>query len=527
METGLSDSMIIESSGGITDMNLLLYVNHSRVGDLWAALTHEETATDVEILDRPGVPVIGVLGCESDDINALFDDEAGTAAEDMCNGTPPAIAGSVLAIDLLSLFDGESINGTWTLTLADGAPGETGALLQWCLAPSIAGNTAPVADDQSVTTNEDTDKPITLTGSDIDLDSLTFDIVTSPGNGALTGSAPNVTYVPDENFFGADSFTFTANDGAEDSAIATIDITVNAINDPPVADDQSVGTDEDVAVPITLTGSDVEGDEITFLLVTPPAHGDLSGTAPDLVYTPDPMYFGMDSFTFRVNDGTEDSAIATVTIEIDSVNDQPTADDQSVDTDEDTPLDVALTGNDPDGDLLTYIIVDPPSHGSLDESLLPTVTYTPDADYHGPDSFTFKVNDSTVDSAIATVGITVNPVNDPPDAVTESISLLKGETTSELVGGATSLLSNDSDIEGDNLSVTSTPVSGPASGTLSLSTDGTFSYTHDDSLTATDSFVYEVCDDGVPSECDTALVNITIDVGVLPEVIHADGFETE
>ena len=102
---------------------------------------------------------------------------------------------------------------------------------------------------------------------------------------------------------------------------------------------------------------------------------------------------------------------------------------------------------------------------------------------------------------------------------------MKGETTSELVGGATSLLSNDSDIEGHNLLLSTTPVTGPASGTLVLNSDGSFSYTHDDSFTAVDSFRYVVCDDRVPNERSTAIVSITLDVGLKPEVIHSNGFE--
>ena len=115
--------------------------------------------------------------------------------------------------------------------------------------------------------------------------------------------------------------------------------------------------------------------------------------------------------------------------------------------------------------------------------------------------------------------------NDPPDAVSESIFLMKGETTSELVGGATSLLSNDSDIKGHNLLVSTTPVTGPASGTLVLNSDGSFRYTHDDSFTAEDSFRYEVCDDGVPNECSTTIVSMTTDICIKPEAIHSNRFE--
>jgi hypothetical protein len=200
-------------------------------------------------------------------------------------------------------------------------------------------NDAPVADAQSLTTDEDTPLTVTLTGSDVDGDSLTFTVVTQPAHGSLTGTAPDLTYTPDPDFNGADSFTFIVNDGELDSAVANIDITINAVNDAPTADAQSLTTDEDTPLAVTLTGSDVDGDSLTFTVVTPPAFGSLTGTAPDLTYTPDPDFNGADSFTFIVNDGELESAVANIDITINAVNDAPTADDQDLQTDEDTPPD--------------------------------------------------------------------------------------------------------------------------------------------------------------------------------------------
>jgi hypothetical protein len=117
----------------------------------------------------------------------------------------------------------------------------------------------------------------------------------------------------------ADSFTFTVNDGSVDSAAATVSITVNAVNDAPTADDQPVSTDQDVVVDITLTGSDPDGDTLTFAIATGPTSGTLSGTldGDELVtYTPNAGFTGADSFTFTVNDGTQDSAPATVSITV-------------------------------------------------------------------------------------------------------------------------------------------------------------------------------------------------------------------
>ena len=107
----------------------------------------------------------------------------------------------------------------------------------------------------------------------MDNDTLTFSVVANPAHGSLSGTVPNLTYTPAADYNGSDSFTFKANDGTVDSNIATISITVNAVNDPPTADTQSVTTNEDTAKAITLTGSDVEGDTLTFSIVANPSHG--------------------------------------------------------------------------------------------------------------------------------------------------------------------------------------------------------------------------------------------------------------
>jgi len=175
---------------------------------------------------------------------------------------------------------------------------------------------APTADPQWVSTAEDTPVEIVLTGSDPDCDPLTYSVVSGPSHGALGGIAPNVTYTPTANYNGTDSFTFVVNDGVVNSEPATVTIEVTPVNDAPVANPQSVTTVQGRAVAITLTGWDVDEDELTYDVVTQPDHGTLSGTAPNLSYTPDPGYGGPDSFTFIVNDGELDSEPATVSITV-------------------------------------------------------------------------------------------------------------------------------------------------------------------------------------------------------------------
>ena len=178
----------------------------------------------------------------------------------------------------------------------------------------------PVAEDQVIVTDEDTPIGITLTASDMDGDTLTFSVVTGPTHGALSGAAPNLTYTPDANYNGSDSFTFKANDGQLDSNIAAVTLTISAVNDNPVAYDQSVSTPEGTPKDIMLTAGDADGDPLTYHVVTGPAHGILGGTAPQLTYSPTPAYDGADSFTFVANDGQADSNFATVSITINPVS---------------------------------------------------------------------------------------------------------------------------------------------------------------------------------------------------------------
>ena len=287
-------------------------------------------------------------------------------------------------------------------------------------------NTPPVANDQSVTMNKNTAKAITLTATDVDGDTLTYSIVSGPSHGALSGTAPNVTYTPTSGYSGSDSFTFKANDGTVDSNTATVSITV--VNTSPVANDQSVTTNKNTPKPITLTATDPEGDPLTYSIVTGPSNGTLSGTTPNVTYTPASDYTGSDSFTFKANDGNADSNTATVSI---TVNALPVANNQSVTTNKNIAITITLIATDADGDPLTYSITTGPSHGTLGTLTGAVVTYTPASNYTGADSFTFKANDGNADSNTATVSITVTAtVCTPPTIIAhpQSQAIQSGQT---------------------------------------------------------------------------------------------------
>ncbi len=194
---------------------------------------------------------------------------------------------------------------------------DDGVLLNDTNAPA---NQAPVAQNGNVTTNEEVAVAVALSASDADNDALTYSIVASPTKGTLTGAAPNLTYTPNANANGSDSFTFRAHDGQAYSNIATISIAINAINDAPVASHQNVTTSVNTSVPITLNATDVDNASLSYIIVSPPANGNLSGTPPAVTYTPAAGFTGSDSFTFKANDGQYDSNVATVALTISAVN---------------------------------------------------------------------------------------------------------------------------------------------------------------------------------------------------------------
>jgi glutaminyl-peptide cyclotransferase len=187
---------------------------------------------------------------------------------------------------------------------------------------------------------------------------------------------------------------------------------VSTSNQAPVANDQSLTTAEDVARDVTLTGSDADGDPLSYTILTMPAHGTLSGAAPQLTYHPTANYSGADSFTFSVNDGQASSAAATIALDVTPVNDAPVADGDAYTVDANTTLSVQAPGvlandSDVDGDALSAALESGPSHGSLSLQATGGFSYTPVPGYTGPDSFTYRAGDGAAGSGIAAVSLTV------------------------------------------------------------------------------------------------------------------------
>lgn len=175
-----------------------------------------------------------------------------------------------------------------------------------------------------VTIAEDTPISLTLNVLDVDGDVLIYQVLRQPAHRALRGALPKVMYTPTANFNGNDSFTFSVSDSAMQltgSALSalitgTVHITITAVNDAPVAATQTVATTPGAPVALTLAATDADGDALTYSLVTGPQHGTVTGTAPNLLYTPANNFTGDDPITFQVSDGQATSNVATILIRV-------------------------------------------------------------------------------------------------------------------------------------------------------------------------------------------------------------------
>ncbi len=327
-------------------------------------------------------------------------------------------------------------------------------------------NSAPIASSQNITLDEDRSKEFQLQVTDDNNNTLTYRITSVPQHGTLSTQMPNITYTPNANYYGSDSFSYVANDGELDSNEAIVNIIINRINDSPISDNiSSQYINEDNNLTLTLSASDIDGDNLTYNITSNPTNGTIQLSGNLLQYNPNPNYYGTDHFSFRSSDGIADSNIVDVNITIAPINDNPTTNsiaDQNIN--EDNNLSLTLSASDIDGDNLTYNITSNPTNGTIQLSgnLL---QYNPNPNYYGTDHFSFRSNDGIADSNIVDVNITINPVNDYP--IFSTINERNITEDDSLVSGIVSA----SDIDGDTLSF-----SAPIVSNFSLNSNGNYSY---------------------------------------------------
>ncbi len=363
-----------------------------------------------------------------------------------------------------------------------------------------AVNDAPVCSGDSSSGDEDTDQTGNVSCTDVDGNTLTYAKVGNPTHGsASVGSSGAWSYTPSANYNGLDSFTFRANDGTVNSSTSTMSITVVSVNDAPTCSgDSSTGVKNQLQTG-TVTCTDVENDSLTYSKSSGPAHGSASVAANgDWTYDPTHNYSGSDSFTFKANDGSADSANATMDLTVSATNAAPVCTADSSSGDEDAGQSGTIVCTDDDGDTLTYSKVSGPAHGSATVDPSGDWDYTPAANYNGPDSFSFRANDGTVNSSTVTMSITVDPVNDAPVCSADTSS------GNEDFGQSGTIVCTD--VDGDDLDYSK--VAGPSHGSATVDPNGAWSYTPAANYSGPDSFTFNANDGTVDSTTETMSITV-------------------
>ncbi|WP_199528734.1 Ig-like domain-containing protein [Pseudoalteromonas sp. bablab_jr010] len=369
-------------------------------------------------------------------------------------------------------------------------------------------NDVPDVQNDIASVDEDNSVAIDILANDSDVDSklnpASVMIVTPPTQGQTSLNTANgvITYTPNENINGTDTFSYTVDDiehGRSD--VATVTITINPVNDAPLANSDSAMTEEDMAIEIDVAINDAdidEGDSLdlsSLVVVSAPENGQANVQNERIVYTPASNFNGSDTFTYRIADKAGAvSNIARVLVTIGEVNDAPVATNDLGVLDEDTSIELSILDNDIDVDseLLTenVTITQAPKHGELTVNKeLSTIRFTPHSDFFGTDSFEYSVKDEqSLMSNIATVTLTVNSVNDAPVAQNDTAVLL--EDTSHNIN----VLGNDSDVDGTLDKTSLEVVTQPEHGNVQVN-NGVLSYTPDSNSYGADTFTYRVKDD--------------------------------
>lgn len=390
---------------------------------------------------------------------------------------------------------------------------------------------APIATDDVFSTLEDTKLVVPcdcvfINDYDPDGDPLLGGIMETVKHGTIV-MEPNGTfeYMPNQDFFGTDTFTYYVTDGIDTVFGVLVTINVIPVNDPPIAVDDIVEALEDVPSVLPILANDKDVDDVLtpamITIATPPQHGTIQISVDEVIYTSHPDYFGPDTFEYFLTDphgATSNTAV--VTIDVKPVNDVPVAADDVAITPEDTPVTIDVLANDTDIDNSIdpgTVVATTPDHGSVEVQADGTIVYSPSKDYFGPDSFSYTVKDvAGAVSQPATVSVTVTPVNDAPVAVDDQAETIQNTTV------GINILDNDIDVD-DALDPSSIVIVTPvAHGTVTINNDGVATYVPDTDFLGEDSFAYTI-KDAAGAVSNVATVSIAVVLPNQPPVAVDDG----
>ena len=377
-----------------------------------------------------------------------------------------------------------------------------------------AVNDAPVATEDRYTIDED--EVVTLSPLDNDTDaendSLTILSVGSSANaGTVAKTTTSITYTPPQNFVGDDSFTYTIRDTAGATSTATILITIDAINDLPVAPTVSETVGDNTSLTINLNDhiSDTDSSNLSVTEVSTPIYGQVYLFGNTITYEPFPNIGGTqtETLTYTVSDG-QASNQGTISIIVTTENDPPTPATHLVEVAEDsaqTQIDVLATDTDPDGDRLTLSTVITADQGGTVSVSNGVIKYQPAADFFGTETISYSVTDTGALAATGSVTVTVTPVNDPPVIDTTTLTINEDVTAYSF-----NVVDNGSVTDVDNISteltITSLQIN---TGTGTVSGLGqTIEYNPRQDFTGTAVITFTISD-GLASTTGTQSIDVT------------------
>ncbi|MBM4973574.1 tandem-95 repeat protein, partial [Vibrio parahaemolyticus] len=395
-------------------------------------------------------------------------------------------------------------NGSETLTFTATDPsGES-------VSQTVDFTVAPVVDIEADSADvvEDTPTIINVLGNDTFESTdkvVSLDADNGPKNGTvIVNNDGTVTYTPDDNYVGEDTFTYIVTSGGM-SESTTVEVNVTPVNDAPVAKDDIATTQEDTAVTIDVlpNDTDVDGDKLSIQSATvPEAQGKVEIVDGKLVFTPAENFNGDAEITYTLTDGALTDQ-ATVKVTVNAVNDTPVVESNIADqalAEDFTPYTIDLNTafsdvDNVDGEL-TFSVS---GNSNIQVAIVNGIaTITPTADWNGSETLTFTATDPSGESISQTVNFTVAPV---ADIVADKATVVEDTPTFIKV------LGNDT-FEGDDKLVSLDTNNGPANGTVSVNPDGSVTYTPNDNYHGADSFTYIVTSGGV-SESTTVNVDVT------------------
>ncbi|MBT9555929.1 MAG: tandem-95 repeat protein [Myxococcales bacterium] len=464
---------------------------------------------------------------------STIDEDAATGAITVAIGDVDDLSGGSLTLTGTSsdttlvpnsniVFGGSGNSRTVTITPAENRNGSATITLRVTDATSLfatdalsltvtAQNDAPTASADDVDASEGaetTGATLLANDGDIDGDALTAQLVSGPAHGTLElNSDGTFRYVHDGSETTSDQFSYRAYDGTVHSAPVLVSIAVMSANDRPIAVADALAVSEGGSNLLLVGGgtsvldndADADGNALSAVLVAGPTHGTLElNPSGSFRYTHDGSEATSDQFTYAAHDGLATSVPVVVSIAITPVNDAPVAVADALAAPEGgsvTALGASSlleNDHDADGDALSAVIVDAPAHGTLNLASDGTFEYVHDGSETTSDHFSYRAFDGEDYSSVVAVMVAVAPSNDLPVAGVDAIQATEDGVFTSLASGATSLLENDTDADGDAL--TAQLVAGVAHGALVFHPDGTFLYAHDGSETTSDEFTYAAHD---------------------------------